>query len=173
VNSRCGVTVTAPLRVCIAAHARLNFGLVDPLDRRFYPIDRLARNQRKTVCRRGNGVGSLPEEPRAEAGLEAPRPVENATFFNLISGAIRPDKGRVTARKPGFDPRQSGSHRRLSRHQRGNRGDQICRSASLRKQPDSLRLLIVVGACGALIASLGDLPRSRARTSSGCRRRRS
>jgi hypothetical protein len=29
---------------CIAAHARLNFGLVDPLDGGFYPIDRAARN---------------------------------------------------------------------------------------------------------------------------------
>jgi hypothetical protein len=30
---------------CITAHARLNFGLVDPLDGRFYPIDRAARNR--------------------------------------------------------------------------------------------------------------------------------
>ena len=30
---------------CITAHARQNFGLVDPLDGRFYPIDRFARNR--------------------------------------------------------------------------------------------------------------------------------
>jgi hypothetical protein len=30
---------------CIAAHARLSFGVVDPLNGRFYPIDRFARNR--------------------------------------------------------------------------------------------------------------------------------
>jgi hypothetical protein len=43
---------------CIAAHARLYFGLLDPLDGRFYPIDRAARNRPKTVRRRGDGRAS-------------------------------------------------------------------------------------------------------------------
>jgi hypothetical protein len=47
---------------CIAAHARLNFGLVDPLDGGFYPIDRAARN--------------LPE--RSAAGVTARRATDGS-----------------------------------------------------------------------------------------------
>jgi hypothetical protein len=36
-----------PIGYFLVAQARLNFGLVDPLDGRFYPIDRLARNRLK------------------------------------------------------------------------------------------------------------------------------
>jgi hypothetical protein len=56
---------------CIAAHARLNFGLVDPLDERFYPIDRAARDRAQPSApgppRRAAGGASL--EPQRLAGL--------------------------------------------------------------------------------------------------------
>jgi hypothetical protein len=55
---------------CIAAHARLNFGLVDPLDGRFYPIDRAARNRPKQSAAGMTG-GPRPEEPQAGASLQA------------------------------------------------------------------------------------------------------
>ena len=42
--------------------------------------------------------------------------------FKIADIDLRPVlRPRPRGRKPGFDPRQSGSHRRLSRHQRGNR----------------------------------------------------
>jgi hypothetical protein len=53
---------------CIAAHARLNFGLVDPLDGRFYPIDRAARNLPE---RSAAGVTGAP--PRRAADGSRPR----------------------------------------------------------------------------------------------------
>jgi hypothetical protein len=48
---------------CIAAHARLNFGPVDPLDARFYPIDRAARNRPK---RTSEGKCLRTQRPLAE-----------------------------------------------------------------------------------------------------------
>jgi hypothetical protein len=43
--------------------------------------------------------------------------------WEISAGQSRDEPGEaaITLVKPGFDPRQSGSHRRLSRHQRGNR----------------------------------------------------
>jgi hypothetical protein len=68
---------------CIAAHTRLNFGLVDPLDGRFYPIDRAARNRPKRPRRRGDGRAS-PKSHRRKPAPSTPRPAaENAADANL------------------------------------------------------------------------------------------
>jgi hypothetical protein len=48
------------------------FGLVDPLDERFYPIDRAARNRPKQSAGRGR-AGPRQGEPQAGAGLQPPR----------------------------------------------------------------------------------------------------
>jgi hypothetical protein len=49
--------------LCIAARARLNFGPVDLLNGRFYPIDRLARNRPK---RTSEGKCLRTQRPLAE-----------------------------------------------------------------------------------------------------------
>jgi hypothetical protein len=66
--------------------ARLNFGLLDPLDGRFYPIDRAARNRPERSAAGGDGRAS-PKSHRRKPAPSTPRPAdENAADANL-SGA--------------------------------------------------------------------------------------
>jgi hypothetical protein len=64
---------------------RAEFGPVDPLDGRFYPIDRAARNRPE---RSAAGVtGGQPEEPQTEAGPSTPRPAAENQPMPIYPGA--------------------------------------------------------------------------------------
>jgi hypothetical protein len=66
---------------CITAHARLNFGLVDPLDGGFYPIDRAARNLPE---RSAAGVTGGP--PRRAIDGSRPRVHRDANVLEVLIG---------------------------------------------------------------------------------------